>query len=137
MSLHEESARVPLMIDAPGFPSGRVSGLAESIDIYPTLVDLIGEKAPKICQGVSLKPLMDQSQVAVRDNIYTYRGSAHLIRTERWAYIRYDRQGGGEELYDMIEDPGQFQNLAKKTDEPTQARLNQMRLILDKKLLSM
>lgn len=46
MSLHEESARVPLMIDAPGFASGRVSGLAESFDIYPTLVDLIGEKVP-------------------------------------------------------------------------------------------
>ena len=38
-------------------------------------------------------------------------GRARAVRGDRWAYIRYGQ--GGEELYDMDNDPGQFTNLAK------------------------
>lgn len=37
-------------------------------------------------------------------------GKGHLLRTNRWAYIEY--RDGTQELYDMLQDPKQFTNLA-------------------------
>jgi iduronate 2-sulfatase len=47
----------------------------------------------------------------VHEEVYCLRGrNDHLLRTDRWALIRYGR--GGVELYDMQVDPHQFTNLA-------------------------
>lgn len=57
----------------------------------------------------------------------------HLLRTDRWALIRYGR--GGIELYDMQSDPHQFTNLA---NEPKHKRiLAELQDSLDLKLKSM
>ena len=39
-----------------------------------------------------------------------WHGTNHAIRSERYHYIRY--RDGGEELYDMTNDPNQWKNLA-------------------------
>jgi len=110
MSLHDESARVPLIISAPGFKPAVCKSLAEQIDIYPTLATLAGLTVPAHCQGVSLTPLLKDPQATVRDSAYCLRRGAHLLRTPRWAYMSYPR--GGKELYDMQADPRQYKNLA-------------------------
>ena len=112
MSLHEESARIPLIIAAPGYKRAVRDALAEQIDIYPTLADLAGLKIPAHVSGHSLKPIMADATATVRDAAYTMRGPRnHLLRTDRWAYIDYGKDG--IELYDMHNDPKQFVNLAK------------------------
>lgn len=111
MSLHEESARIPLIIRAPGIEPVKTDSLAEQIDLYPTLSDLSDLPIPNHCRGVSLVPAMKDPTKRVREYTYTFRGNAHLIRTVQWAYIRYEK--GGEEVYDMRSDPRQFTNLAE------------------------
>ena len=111
MSLHEESTRIPLIIDVPGKEPGDADALSQQIDIYPTLAELCGLPVPKHVQGKSLVKALDDPQYVVHDAVYCLRGrNDHLLRTDRWALIRYGK--GGVELYDMLEDPSQFTNLA-------------------------
>jgi hypothetical protein len=53
---------------------------------------------------------MEERTAEIRDEAFCQRGDDYLIRTERWAFIRY--RDGSEELYDMRRDPRQFNNLA-------------------------
>ena len=59
-SLFEQSARVPLLIVAPGV--GQAGTVADApvglVDLYPTLTELCGVKAPANLQGQSLAPML-------------------------------------------------------------------------------
>src|SRR5690606_36296632 len=59
-SLFEGCARVPLMIVAPGVTNaGGVAATPVShVDLYPTLAELAGVKAPENLQGQSLVPIL-------------------------------------------------------------------------------
>ena len=133
MSLHEESVRIPLIIDAPGKQPTTAGGLVEQIDIYPTLAALAGLPIPEHVQGHNLTPLLDGAKARVRDAAYCLRRRDHLLRTERWAYLSY--ADGSAELYDMENDPAQFWNLAEKPEHADRRR--EMERLLQIKLESL
>jgi uncharacterized sulfatase len=124
MSLFEESARVPLIIAAPG---GKAPGRScprpvELLDVYPTLADLCGAKAPAHVQGKSLKAFLDDPAKAATTAAYTQvtRGGGkkglfqgRSVRTERWRYTEWDDGKKGVELYDHDADPRELRNLAE------------------------
>lgn len=112
MSLHEESARIPLIIDAPGIKNENVTAtsLAQQIDIYPTLADLAGLSIPPHVQGKSLAPALTDLKAKIHKNVYCLKNDSHLLRTTRYAYMLH--KDGTSELYDMKKDPHQFTNLA-------------------------
>ena len=117
MSTHEQSTRIPLIIAAPGGAPAVSDSLVEQIDIYPTLSQMAGLPIPPHCQGRSLVPILADPTHTVRQAAYTLRGRDHVLRTDRWAFIKY--RDGSEELYDMKRDPGQFTNLAKPNQRRT------------------
>jgi len=56
----DDSSRIPLIIADPRRPNGRaVTHTVRSIDLAPTLLDLVGLPIPKEMQGVSLKQCLD------------------------------------------------------------------------------
>lgn len=110
-NLHEEVTRVPLIISVPGKKSGRAETFAELVDIYPTICELAGVPAPKQIVGRSLVPALDDPNSVVREVAYSGSGKQRALRTDRWAYMSYGKNGG-EELYDMHNDAQQFNNLA-------------------------
>ena len=109
-NLHEEALRVPLIISAPGFRGGRSAAMVELVDIFPTVAELTGLSIPDSVQGESLVPILIDPNQRVREAALSIDGSGYALRTERWAYIRYNDDT--EELYDMVSDPGQITNLA-------------------------
>jgi len=118
-SLFEGSARVPLIIAAPGRAgNGKASPrTVELLDLYPTLADLAGLDPPGHLAGASLKPLLDRPEAAWDRPAFTqvWRGrfAGHSVRTERFRYTEWDGGKLGAELYDYQNDPGELNNLAE------------------------
>lgn len=134
MSLFEESARVPLLIVAPGAAKGGVAKSPVSlVDLYPTLAELCGVKAPNNLQGQSLGPMLKNPAVVgrgwaitqvmrgggrFRASVTTNVGSdgprffGYTLRTPRWRYTEWDEGKKGRELYDHDADPKERKNLA-------------------------
>jgi iduronate 2-sulfatase len=124
MSLYEESVHVPLIIVAPGMKSAGKScpRLVECIDVYPTLAELCGLKAPANVQGKSLCPLLEDPQQKWKETAFSQvtRGKlmGRTVRTPRWRYTEWDDGNKGIELYDHENDPREETNLAA---DPAQA----------------
>ncbi len=126
-SLFEESARVPLLIVAPGVtrPGGVAGSPVSLLDLYPTLTALCGVPGPDNLQGQDLGPML-------RDPSHVGRGWAltqvertrpeeprryfgYSLRTPRWRYTEWDEGAMGRELYDHEGDPKESTNLAART----------------------
>ncbi|MDG2214681.1 MAG: sulfatase-like hydrolase/transferase, partial [Verrucomicrobiota bacterium] len=107
VSIHEESAKVPLIISVPGKKPAVCHSLSELIDLYPTVSTLCGLKIPGNIQGKDISGMLEDPTVKVRDAALS-SGKGRLLRTEKWALLDYGKKG---ELYDMEKDPKQYDNL--------------------------
>ena len=107
VSIHEESARTPLIIRVPGKKPAVCHSLVELLDLYPTVSRLCGLKIPENLQGKDISPMLDDPAMKVRDAILC-SGKGRLYREDRWALLDYGKKG---ELYDMQKDPKQYVNL--------------------------
>jgi arylsulfatase A-like enzyme len=113
-SLFEKSARVPLVIAAPGRRgSGRTAGgVVEQLDLYRTVADLAGLLPGAEIEGTSLRAMLDDPHATVKQHAFTRAGEGYAVRTARWRYIEWSEGKAGRQLYDMDEDPGETRNLA-------------------------
>jgi len=127
--LFEGSARVPLIIAGPGIKKGQTcSRTVELLDLYPTLADLCGLKPPPELEGKSLRPLLKKPTARWDRPAYTQvvrqtdkrLPMGRSVRTERWRYTEWENGKDGMELYDEVNDPNEFTNLA---DDPKYAKV--------------
>lgn len=122
-SLMEESARVPLIVSAPGRKGrGKVcTALTELVDVYPTVAELCGLTAPANLEGKSFLPVLDDPRrphkAAARTQLNAGKTMGRAVRTQNFRYITWESDGEkAEELYDHRRDPHEFTNLAGKPE---------------------
>jgi choline-sulfatase len=121
MNFFEPSARVPLMISAPGLAPQRVDAPVSTIDVTPTLCDLAGIPMDQVLpwtDGISLLPLTQGedrlSPVAME---YAAEGTITpmvALRQGAWKYIRCGADP--EMLFDLAHDPEEERNLSRSPD---------------------
>lgn len=119
VSLHDESAMVPLLIKVPGKKPAVCHSLVELLDLYPTVASLCGLEVPARLQGKNIARMFDEPAHSVRDAAFSVAPSSKgfLLREDQWAYIQYAEDAAqGIELFDMKKDPQQYTNLAAKPE---------------------
>lgn len=117
MNFFEGSARVPLMISAPGLTPSLVTTPVSTIDLTPTLCDLAGISMDEVMpwtDGESLVPLAKGSErtspVAME---YAAEGTITpmiCLRQGAWKYIHCPADP--DMLFDVANDPEENSNLA-------------------------
>jgi uncharacterized sulfatase len=118
-TLFERSCRVPLIVVAPGAQRGQVCrSLVEFVDLYPTVADYSGVKAPHTLAGESLRPLLENPVTKGREAAFTLvmRGGRHYgqsVRTGRWRYTQWS--DGTAELYDEWNDPEETRDVSNES----------------------
>jgi len=126
---YEQANRIPLFIVAPGVtkPDTQTGRLVESVDLYPTLVQLAGlpkvEGTQQPIEGVSIVPILKDPNANVpgTDHVYScyLRGEylGRVIRNDRYRLVEWKKRGAAPEtaeieLYDYENDPEERKNLA-------------------------
>ena len=124
--LFEEATRVPFIVSVPWMKNqhGKATAhITELIDLYPTLAELSGLTPPRRLQGQSMLPLLKnpKSDDWKKELAFTIsRSGGESIRTPQWRFTQWDHGKGGMELYDLKNDPDEFDNLAQDSKHARQ-----------------
>jgi arylsulfatase A-like enzyme/cytochrome c-type biogenesis protein CcmH/NrfG len=115
--LYDATMRVPFLLRAPsGLAHGlRIPEQVRTIDVVPTVLDLLGIDPPGEVQGASLVPLIagksEEERAAYGESTFpSHYGWSPLesLRTRETLFVSAPRP----ELYDIGRDPGSERNLA-------------------------
>lgn len=132
MMLYNSTMRVPLIVWNPASvaPGARVAAPVSLVDMFPTILECVGQIVPGRISGRSFSQALNGQNIDPRmcygetEQPFFEAGWSPLwsITTANWKYIRTPRT----ELYDLARDPGETHNLA--TDQPARVRAMDLEL---------
>ncbi|MGH9335213.1 MAG: sulfatase, partial [Vicinamibacteria bacterium] len=121
--VYDSTLRIPLIFRGPGVPEGAVvEEPVRSIDILPTILDLVGEeKGCARCQGRSLLPALEGKDLPPAAS---YAETFFPRLNLGWSELRSLRKGGWKyiaapepEVYAVDTDPGESRNVASTNED--------------------
>lgn len=134
----DAAMHVPLIIrdpdgEADGNRGTQRSGFVEGVDIAPTICQYLGIPAHPRFQGTSiLDAIRGRSESCLRDEIhyefYYYNLLRNtdgvcpeacrlwVVRSDRYKYVQFGEKEMPSQLFDLRNDPGEFENLAQHPD---------------------
>ena len=122
--MYEESFSTPLVMHLPSRfkKQGVIDALVQNIDFAPTMLEIAEIDIPSDIQGVSLIPLLENSEAPVEwrkslyYHYYEFPGEHAVkkhygVKTERYKLIHFYDDIDEWELYDLYTDPSEMNNL--------------------------
>ena len=115
-STDEGGVRSPFVVQWPSTIAAglEVDHIASVMDLFPTLLDLVGVAYPEDnpLDGISLAPLLTDGEYEAEDRIiFTHWRGRFSARNQKF---RLDDQN---QLFDLVEDPGQYTDVAEHFPE--------------------
>ncbi|HTZ57829.1 MAG TPA: sulfatase [Acidobacteriaceae bacterium] len=122
--IRKQVSHVPLLLHVPGAPYNgrRVSGFAQTPDVFPTVLGRLGLKAGPRVTGHDLWPYVTGEKTNPREYIVSAFGGVASVRTPEWNYSaiwnRDHFQGDYKpQLYDLKKDPDELTTVADQHPE--------------------
>jgi len=112
-TLWQRTSHVPLIWSGKGIANNeRVETTVSLVDIYPTLIELCDLPVERQMDGVSLVPSLEDPSASTDRDVFlpSHRRGSYAVINMNWRYIYYN--DGTEELYNVKEDPNEWDNLA-------------------------
>ncbi len=158
---HDAAAHIPLIIRVPGAkPAQTIDHFTQSIDLFPTLVELLGLETDVNLDGKSLVPFLNGSPPPDwRDCVFwshDFRNLAnlqaeryfglpsqlcnfHVVRTKAFKYVHFPTLP--PIIHDLPNDPGEYINIAQSKQGQSlrfegMERLLNMRITHENEILS-
>jgi arylsulfatase A-like enzyme/Flp pilus assembly protein TadD len=135
---YQSTLRIPFLVRGPGVqPALRLRPTVRLVDVFPTVLDLLGLATPADLDGISLAgPLRGAGPTGGEPVVYAESlvpllhfgwSDLRVVREGRWKYIQAPRP----ELYDLASDPGETTNLAPREPARAQALQGALERFLD------
>ncbi|WP_226332606.1 sulfatase [Echinicola marina] len=118
-TIFERGLKSVLMIKHPKVEAQEIEKIVSTVDIYPTLMDLMGVKTNYPLDGKSMVPLMENPDWEEwRNTAYGYFRNGISLRTPEYRLSKYFREQEPKiELYDHKNDPNETVNIAQQKPE--------------------
>ncbi|CAM3623056.1 sulfatase-like hydrolase/transferase [Erysipelothrix urinaevulpis] len=135
INMYDESVKVPFIVSHEGYtPKGLVSKeLLSAYDFFPTILDYVGidYELDNSYPGKSFASSLRTGSSTKRDYVFDEYGPNRMIRSEDYKYIkRYPV--GPDELYNLNEDPKEYNNLIKEYKDMYHEVANVLRFDLER-----
>lgn len=113
----ETALRTPLIIKVPGKTTGqKTTAITEYIDVYPSLVELVGLQIPNTVEGKSFVPIINGETPKKDWAVSKFKDAVTLIKGDLF-YTEWTKDDGiayARMLFDHKTDPLELDNLAEK-----------------------
>jgi arylsulfatase A-like enzyme len=128
-TLHREVVQIPLLLHVPGVEAGRVSEPVSSLDVVPTLLELLGQEPARPTAGRSLVRALHGDRLpdvpVIAELGLNPNNRVDSIRLGGWKLVR-QRKTGRVLLFDVVSDPGEQEDLSQRKPRVV-ARLQERR----------
>jgi arylsulfatase A-like enzyme len=114
--IYETSLHIPLIISGPNIPSKkRIEGMVQSIDIMPTLLDILGISVNINMEGASLVPLIYGEREEIHKEVFSesINNERKAIKIKDWKLI-YELGNKKLELFNLKNDPNELNNVVDR-----------------------
>ena len=99
--------------------AGTTQGLIEFVDLYPTLMDLLGLEGPDHLEGASFRHLLEDPGAPGKQAVFPRWKNADVVKTERYALTTWTNKDGrviGEMMFDHETDRDENINVVDDPD---------------------